>query len=72
MRREGTASTEQACPLKVKKVVGKIRVEGRLVTRWVIPFIYFLRKHMHHVEWKHLKRFPVIICSVLFIARLQL
>ncbi|GFY97660.1 hypothetical protein Acr_12g0002010 [Actinidia rufa] len=30
MRREGTASTEQACPLKVKKVVGKIRVEEHL------------------------------------------
>ncbi|GFZ05173.1 hypothetical protein Acr_17g0007450 [Actinidia rufa] len=30
MGREGTGSTEQSCPLKVKKVVGKIRVEESL------------------------------------------
>ncbi|PSS16057.1 Epidermin biosynthesis protein like [Actinidia chinensis var. chinensis] len=50
MRREGTASTEQACPLKVKKVVGKIRVEVkklRLIPRQKLRSTYSQRSALY-------------------------
>lgn len=36
LERKDTANPEQVCPLKVKRVVGKVRVEGMLVTRQIM------------------------------------
>ncbi|PSS05886.1 Cytoplasmic dynein 2 heavy chain like [Actinidia chinensis var. chinensis] len=50
MGREGTGSTEQSCPLKVKKVVGKIRVEVkklRLIPRRKLKSTYSQRSAIY-------------------------